>query len=637
MIRGLFLYILLILVCEASFANTTSLQSLIQESRAKNLSQTKEWKNLLHWRWNLFGGTESEADTKSFFFSEGGNEDLQLELEATINAFAKSYKLKSMDDHPICKFPSRYLFLKRHLKTENVFKDKTCPKYENFFNKLSAKGISLVFSSYFISRPASAFGHTLMRFSKNADPKEGQKYELLDYAANYSANVTTGNAFLYGLMGLAGGFMGEFATMPYFYKIREYSDFESRDLWDYHLNLKPIEIKRIIAHLWEMGSTGFRYYYLTENCSYHMLGLIDIANPDFGLTDRVPYFVIPADTIAIIANTPGLLKGVTYRPSKMTVLKHRLSLLNKDERKDFDKIVKDLKPVALSGPKESKAKVLDTVLDFIDFEYAEQVLMKESNEVKVKNKFLIERAKLGIKSEELKVPTPEDEMPHLGHKARRVTLGAGTSSKSDVFSKLEYRFAMHDLLDLSTGQNPNATMEMAHLQFRYNLEDKFRNNSSSFRVDEVSIAQVYALTPMEKYFSDLSWRANFGGRTIKDGGCNDCFAPTAQVGAGATYKMGPVLAYLMGATEFDFNKRISHRGFRLAVGPEIKFLLRLGKTLSWDLSGDWKKNYFVESNKSSYSYSSEIRFHTFQNLNFGLKYKRHHRFWDGIAKMFIYF
>lgn len=637
MIRGLFLFFFSALICSVSFATTTAVNPLTLESRKLNLSQSKEWKNLMHWRWNLFGGTEGEADSKSFYFAANGQENLKSELEATIDAFSRSYKLKSMDDHPICKFPSRYLFLNKHLNTDPVFTKKSCPKYDGFFKKLAAKGISLVFSSYFISRPASAFGHTLMRFSKNPDAVKGEKYELLDYAANYSANVTTSNAFLYGLMGLAGGFMGEFAAMPYFYKIREYSDFESRDLWDYHLNLKPKEIERVIAHLWEMGSTSFRYFYLTENCSYHMLGLLDVANPELGLTDNVPYFVIPADTIAIIAETPGLLKEVTYRPSKMTVLKHRLALLDKEERAAFDKIAKALKPIKFEASKERQAKVLDTAIDFLDFEYAEQILLKDSGEKELKNDFLIARAKLGIKSKPLNVPAPTDEMPHLGHKARRIALGAGTSSKSDVFSKMEFRFAMHDLLDLSTGQNPNATMEMGNFQFRYDLENKYRGNSSTFRVDEFSLAQVYALTPMEEYFSDMSWRANFGGRTVKDGGCQDCFAPTGQVAAGITLKSGPIMTYLMVATEFDFNKRLGHRGVRAAVGPEAKLLFRLGKILSFDISGEWKRNFLVERNKTSYSYSSELRLHSFQNLNFGLKYKRYHQFWDGIAKVFYYF
>jgi hypothetical protein len=636
MIRGLFLFFFSALLCSVSFASP--LEEIVSESKSLNLSQSKGWKNLLHWRFNLIGGMEGEADSEGFYFSKEGKEDLELELEATIKAFVTTKVDQSkLDEHPLCRFPSRFLFLKEKLKSAKKIKDIECPKYLKFKKKVAAKGISLVFSSYFISRPASAFGHTLMRFSKNEDPKEGQKHELLDYAANYSANVTTGNAFLYGLMGLAGGFMGEFASMPYFYKIREYSDYESRDLWDYHLNLKPEEIERVVSHLWELGSTYFRYFYLTQNCSYHMLGLVDVANPELGLTDRVPYFVIPADTVALIAETPGLLKEVTYRPSKMTVLKYRLSLLNKEERAAFDKIAENLELGELDMPIEKKAKVLDTAIDFIDFEYAAEILLENSKETKMKNKFLIARAQLGLKSKPLEVPAPRDEMPHLGHKARRIALGVGSSSRSDLYSMYEYRFAMHDLLDLSTGQNPNATMEMANIQFRYDHENKARGNSSSFRVDEFSIAKVVAITPMEQYFSDLSWKANFGGRTIKDGGCSECFAPTAQIAAGVSFKSGPFLTYLMGATDFDFNKEISHRGFRLGVGPEAKVLLRLGKILSWDVSGSWRKNIFVEDVKTTYKYGSELRVHTFQNLNFGLKYERYKGSWDAIAKTFYYF
>jgi hypothetical protein len=636
MIRGLFYFLLLQLLCSVSIAS--SLEEIVNESKALELSKTKQWKNLLHWRFNLIGGMEGEADSSNFYFSSEGKENLDLELEATIKAFVTTpIDITKLDEHPICKFPSRVLFLKEKLKSAQKIQNIDCPKYLKFKKRVAAKGISLVFSSYFISRPASAFGHTLMRFSKHEDPKEGQKHELLDYAANYSANVTTGNAFLYGLMGLAGGFLGEFASMPYFYKIREYSDYESRDLWDYHLNLKPEEIERVVSHLWELGSTYFRYFYLTQNCSYHMLGLVDVANPDFGLTDRVPYFVIPADTVTLIAETPGLLKEVTYRPSKMTVLKHRLSLLDSEERAAFDKIAENLQLGQLNMPKQKKARVLDTVIDFIDFEYAAQILLEDSKETLMKNKFLVARAQLGLKSKTLEVPAPRNEMPHLGHKARRIALGVGSSSRSDLFSMFEYRFAMHDLLDLSTGQNPNATMEMANVKFRYNHENNERGGSSSFRIDEFSMVQIVALTPIEQYFSDLSWKANFGGRTIKDGACSECFAPSAQIALGITFKSGPFITYFMAATDFDFNKRISHRGYRLGVGPEAKVLLRLGKFLSWDISGSWKKNIFVEDIKTSYKYGSELRAHVFQNLNFGLKLERYKGSWDAIAKTFYYF
>ena len=59
--------------------------------------------------------------------------------------------------------------------------------------------------------------------------------------------------------------------LPYFYKLREYNDFESRDLWSYELNLTQKQISFLIDHLWEMKQTLIPYYYLDENSSCFVL------------------------------------------------------------------------------------------------------------------------------------------------------------------------------------------------------------------------------------------------------------------------------------------------------------------------------------------------------------------------------
>ena len=38
-----------------------------------------------------------------------------------------------------------------------------------------------------------------------------------------------------------GGFRGEYAKMPYYFKVREYADYESRDIWEYPLNLTQVQ------------------------------------------------------------------------------------------------------------------------------------------------------------------------------------------------------------------------------------------------------------------------------------------------------------------------------------------------------------------------------------------------------------
>lgn len=45
--------------------------------------------------------------------------------------------------------------------------------------------------------------------------------------------------------------------MPYYRKVKEYGDFESRDLWEYELNLTPEETRFLVSHIWEMQHVSF--------------------------------------------------------------------------------------------------------------------------------------------------------------------------------------------------------------------------------------------------------------------------------------------------------------------------------------------------------------------------------------------
>mgnify|MGYP000400942330 CR=1 FL=1 len=105
--------------------------------------------------------------------------------------------------------------------------------------------MSLVFSAYNVSSPSSAFGHTLLRVSKEklSAKSNKRKYELLDYGINYAASIPEGtNPMLYAFGGMGGIFPGNFSSVPYYYKIREYNDYEARDIWSYELNLSQEEV-----------------------------------------------------------------------------------------------------------------------------------------------------------------------------------------------------------------------------------------------------------------------------------------------------------------------------------------------------------------------------------------------------------
>ena len=68
-------------------------------------------------------------------------------------------------------------------------------------------------------------------------------HHSVGYAANIGKDVST---FSYVYDGITGGFEGEFSINPYYINIQEYSNIESRDLWEYHLNISSEKISSFL-------------------------------------------------------------------------------------------------------------------------------------------------------------------------------------------------------------------------------------------------------------------------------------------------------------------------------------------------------------------------------------------------------
>ena len=102
--------------------------------------------------------------------------------------------------------------------------------------------------------------------------------------------------------------------MPYYLKVREYTDLENRDIWEYELNLSPEEIDRLLMHAWELGPIHFDYYFFDENCAYHLLGLLEAARPDLELTKGFRWWAIPSDTVREVVKQKGLVKRDPVSP-----------------------------------------------------------------------------------------------------------------------------------------------------------------------------------------------------------------------------------------------------------------------------------------------------------------------------------
>ena len=641
-------------------SSMASEQTVWDQAQKKDLAHHIQWLNLIHSKKNLWGTYVSQADGPRFFLAPKGNEDPKAELEATIHAYflpdtqQKDFEVNSdkklstlerqvLSQHAQCRFPARLRFLKRELNWDAKDLPRvSCPLLDNYRNRLDAQSAALVFSSFYLNNPSSTFGHSFLRINSGLWEKYGhERNELLDAGINFAANATVSNPFLYAVFGMAGMFPGRFSVVPYYYKVREYNDYESRDLWSYDLNLTSEELAMLIDHIFEEESTFYNYYYFTENCSYHMFTLLDAAAPRFNLTERLPYIVIPSDTIRVLNQVPGLVKNVAFRASVRSQLKNRLKLMSPAEKSELRKVIKSREPhqileSTLSRPE--KAEVLDAFSDQIELAHSKALMTPGSDTQKLKQMVLSERASLGIKSKDLEIPPPMNEAPHLGHGTRRVEVGYGREFDHENTLNLGYRFAMKDLLDPGPGYPANMQVDFGALRGRYRLQSK------KFEWDEINLFKLTTLTPIHAFFPSQTFRFDLGAHRWVDQECKNpggrCFVPEVAGGYGFTVSAlenETALFYSFINFKLPYTSKFHGTNVRLSIGPKAGMLFFFTERWKLNLDGELDLRAWSQYHTTKFNLSANMRyaFNSVWAIDFKALKERERT--EGVASVFYYY
>lgn len=588
----------LILMCTALFSFAKSayaieIDKVLQQAVDKKLHLRKEWMNLVHYKQFLWR-TRSEAKGPYFFLSPNGMHDPKAELLATLKGFFSAQKrVFDEDKFPSqsarCQFPARWEWLSRELDLkESDLPVQTCAEFDHFKNQVAAQSATLIFASYNINNPSSAFGHTLLRFNRNTyDSHQGKNISLLDVGVNYAANPWTTNPFLYGVLGLSGFFQGTFAAMPYYYKVREYNDFDSRDLWEYNLRLSKEELQRAVAHVWELGFTYFDYYFFTSNCSYHMLTLLDVAAPQLNLVERLSLQVIPADTIKVVWETEGLVHDVVYRPSIQKQYLERLSRLQTAEEKNtyaaFQKQW-DLNQIPSALKDESKAKILDTAIDKYDMQYFQDLVQEGSPAKVLKNKMLVARSRLPS-SPEVVIEAKEEDRPHISHDSMRLSYLHLLDPNGNQGYELTHRYALHDFADPLDGYPKTAKIEF----FKFTVNGSYADNDFFIRnIDFLSVQTIKPISEMEK---SLSWKMRVNLDRVVDERCTtDCLAAGVEGAVGYSFAIGTprLLFYSLLLTNMRFSSQFVGENFTFEAGPQIGLRGIFTNSLVFHAESSWQ-------------------------------------------------
>jgi len=559
------------------------LEQLIETARLKRLAEERQWLTLGHYLPDWLGsGVTSVIDSPSFFNAADGKADPRAELEATLARFFAGDEDKKNLQHPQCAFIARYRWLKEQLNFDPArLPERACRDFEEWIEVIDPAQVTLIFPSAYLNQPSSMFGHTLLRIDK---PGQSEATRLSSYAINFAAATGEETGALFAFKGIVGLYPGAFSILPYYEKVKEYSDLENRDIWEYQLTLKPAEIRRMLMHVWELGQEYARYFFFDQNCSYQLLSLLEVARPELDLTSGFHIWAIPSDTVKVVVEQAGLLKRAVYRPSARGEIEHRLNLLDARQRTlayqlatgardPGDKELADL-------PENRRAMILEVAYEYLQLRFrANDVPRSES----APRSIALLRARAAIETPSPVPPVPAPAVrPDQGHGSARVSLGVGRLDDRD-FIQLGLRPSYHDLLDPQPGFLPGAEVTFFDLVLRY-YED-----SNLLNLESLTAVQVESIGPRNRFFEPLTWRFDIGvERFRRSGEAEGDLVGTLGGGAGFSYGLwdGAVISVL-GNLRLDGAPDLPD-DVLVGVGPSLRLLYTPTDWWSLNLHGTYE-------------------------------------------------
>ncbi len=549
-----------------SWAGDDYADELIAQARARGLPERVEWLKLLHYEpysWRL--GRRSLADDPQFFNAPNGKTDPAAELDATLRAFFSTRAETDSEQNPQCAFIARYHWLKQELGFDPArLPEQRCERFERWRERLNPGVLTLVFPAAYLNNPASLYGHTLLRIdAKDQDDRT----RLLAYAINYAAATDETSGIVFAARGLFGGYPGLFAIAPYYIKVTEYNDLENRDIWEYELNFTQAEIDRLLMHVWELGPIRFDYYFFDENCSYHLLSLFEVARPGLRLTEQFKAWAIPADTVRAVVKEQGLLRRVTYRPARSTVIRAWQTRLPEPQVRLAQAVARgdvDLNDGAIEAlPDIERARVLELAFEYLEYERIAATRPTSPETSARLRKLLLARSAVNAPAPAA-VPIPEVR-PDEGHGSARFGVGIGRSDGAS-FTEVRLRPAYHDIYDPEAGYNRGAQIEFFNIALR-KTEDQ-----DGARLEQLDLINITSLSPRDAFFKPRSW--NVGAGLLRKRFADGTRPLVFRVGGGAgvayepwagTLFYGTLDAAVDAAGDYD-------AGYAAGIGPALGVL-----------------------------------------------------------------
>jgi hypothetical protein len=561
-----------------------------------DFSHDPYWIKLIHYK-KYPWGYRSEIDFPNFFLSSSGKNRPEKELEATIE--------KSSDQSIVCRYPARFHWLNQLGLTNAKFE--ACEEYQKWLRGLEAKSLSLVFASYYPENPASAFGHLFLKI----DHEEQGHLPELDYIVNFAAAAEEDGGLMYALKGLTGGYKGIFTIEKYYQKIQEYEIHESRDLWEFKLDLKPIEVNRVLAHLWELTYFSyFDYYFFDENCSYQILKLIELAKNENYHKSFSPY-QIPEENLHQIIDHIGLKELPNQRFSLLKQTQSRISQLEKYDRKTFHDSMKS----GHFNLKEASPDLLDSFNYYVQLKQIQKKPIT-TNDKKLNHQILLEMSKKETPSA---INFKKGSSPLDGHRSHKMSLGQGLQNHQN-FTSFKFKPAFHEMMDDDRSYLPNSSLNILGIEGRY-----FEKNHK-LKLQDVVLLETQVVSPYSNLSTKPSWGADFSMRTLNYLNCSNCQAFQIKLSRGISFNFFDdkltTFAFIYGMLQNLIHDQTEAK--RLRFGPEIEIgaLLKVVDSVKLRTTISQHYNFTDQFSPQTYLQTHQLSFYPLKQLSLNLEYKK---------------
>lgn len=546
------------LICHFTYASVESdLEKYLDLAQQKQLDQQTTWQRLMY----ADQKQNSEVTYAGYFYAKDGKTNLNSELQANIKALF----LEAPDNQSIrCKFPARSRWLMQQLNIDVQQLPKVnCVEFNDWIKQIKPHKATLIYATDFMGNPSSMFGHTLLRL----DPKDQKQLNLVSYAVNYAATVKGDDNWSYAWKGLTGQYPGEYSLMPYYRKVKEYGDFESRDLWEYELNLTPEETRFLVEHIWEMQHVSFPYYFVSDNCAYRLLGLIDLVRPDLNLKQQFSYAAIPIETLKAV-DQQALVKEVVYRPALETQLLSQAKQHGTDLAKvahqiafiETDQVQSTLKTYS----QQDQAKILEMAYDDLYLQYISRQIDANIAQPKLRQ-LLAERSQIEVEKQRQQPERPKMQ-PVEGHHARNFSVNVG-EVQGQKFVELGHRQAYHDLIDPQGGYRTGTQLLF--------LDGSLQYRDDKLKLEHLDLLSVNSYNPVQPFKSPLTWGFNLGWKqeAIENGQFSEdvqhgVMNLNMQVGYSVADYDRRHLCYAQLQSHIQGGKNLD-KGWRVGAGPTV--------------------------------------------------------------------